>query len=35
MSLFQQMKEGAYEQVVFCQDEKAGLQAIIVVHDTT
>lgn len=35
MSLFQQMEEGAYEQVVFCQDEQAGLRAIIVVHDTT
>lgn len=35
MSLFQKMKEEKYEQVVFCQDEEAGLKAIIVIHDTT
>lgn len=31
--LFTQMKE--HEQVIFCNDEKTGLQAIIAIHNTT
>lgn len=33
IDLFTQMKE--HEQVVFCNDEKTGLQAIIAIHNTT
>jgi phenylalanine dehydrogenase len=33
MDLFTQMKE--HEQVVFCNDEKTGLKAIIAIHNTT
>ncbi|KGX88821.1 branched-chain amino acid dehydrogenase [Pontibacillus litoralis] len=35
MELFKYMKEYDFEQVVFCQDEKSGLKAIIAIHDTT
>lgn len=34
-SILELMKEGDYEQVVFCRDEVSGLQALIALHDTT
>jgi leucine dehydrogenase len=35
MELFKYLEKYDYEQVVFCQDEAAGLKAIIAIHDTT
>ncbi len=35
MELFKHMEKYDYEQLVFCQDEKSGLKAIIAIHDTT
>jgi leucine dehydrogenase len=35
MILFDHMEKYDYEQLIFCQDKNAGLQAIIVIHDTT
>ncbi|MBX3469756.1 MAG: Glu/Leu/Phe/Val dehydrogenase [Planctomycetes bacterium] len=36
MSVFEAMaSNGAHEQVVFCEDRRAGLRAIIAIHDTT
>lgn len=35
MKIFDQISEYDYEQVVFCQDKKTGLKAIIAIHDTT
>ncbi|HET7658550.1 MAG TPA: branched-chain amino acid dehydrogenase [Bacillales bacterium] len=35
MKLFERMEKYDYEQLVFCQDENAGLKAIIAIHDTT
>lgn len=35
MSLFDDMNTMGHEQVVFCRNEAAGLQAIIAIHDTT
>lgn len=35
MGIFSKMEEHDYEQVIYCQDRKSGLKAIIVVHDTT
>jgi len=34
-AIFEQMSEGEHEQIVFCNDPKTGLKAIIAVHDTT
>ncbi|MFQ5580083.1 MAG: Glu/Leu/Phe/Val dehydrogenase dimerization domain-containing protein [Nitrospiria bacterium] len=34
MNLFEQMKGEGHEQVLFCSDPAAGLQAIIAIHDT-
>ncbi|KUO96323.1 Leu/Phe/Val dehydrogenase [Ferroacidibacillus organovorans] len=33
--IFEQLAQYDYEQLVFCHDEKAGLKAIIAIHDTT
>lgn len=33
--IFEKMEHHDYEQLVFCQDEKTGLKAIICIHDTT
>lgn len=35
MEVFKRMVEYDYEQIVFCQDKETGLEAIIVIHDTT
>lgn len=35
MGILIKMEEYDYEQVIFCQDKKSGLKAIIVIHDTT
>src|SRR5690348_7569342 len=35
MSVFSLMHEKDHEQVVFCNDPKSGLKAIIAIHDTT
>ncbi|MDR0268633.1 Glu/Leu/Phe/Val dehydrogenase [Paenibacillus sp.] len=35
VELFQTMTQDGYEQLVFCQDKKTGLKAIIAIHDTT
>lgn len=35
MSLFRKMVDNDFEQVMFCQDKKTGLKAIIAIHDTT
>ncbi|MEI5908158.1 branched-chain amino acid dehydrogenase [Bacillus spongiae] len=35
MEIFTYMEKYDYEQLVFCQDEKSGLKAIIAIHDTT
>lgn len=35
MEIFKYLEKYDYEQVVFCQDEAAGLKAIIAIHDTT
>lgn len=35
MKIFDYMQKYDYEQLVFCQDEAAGLKAIIAIHDTT
>ncbi|NDI34066.1 Glu/Leu/Phe/Val dehydrogenase dimerization domain-containing protein [Chengkuizengella sediminis] len=35
MEIFNYMEKFDYEQVVFCQDKKSGLKAIISIHDTT
>ncbi|MDX1622419.1 MAG: Glu/Leu/Phe/Val dehydrogenase dimerization domain-containing protein [Gemmatimonadota bacterium] len=35
MDIFDLITEAHHEQVVFCHDEKAGLQSIIAIHDTT
>jgi len=35
MELFQTMTHDDYEQLVFCQDKRTGLKAIIAIHDTT
>lgn len=35
MEIFAKLKEDQYEQVIYCYDEPSGLQAIIVIHDTT
>ncbi|KKB37228.1 branched-chain amino acid dehydrogenase [Bacillus thermotolerans] len=35
MEIFKYMKNYDYEQLVFCQDEASGLQAVIAIHDTT
>lgn len=36
MSVFEAMaSNGSHEQVVFCEDKRAGLRAIIAIHDTT
>ena len=34
-SVFDMMKEGGHEQVVFCKDKDTGLKAIIAIHNTT
>lgn len=34
-SIFEYMEEYGHEQLVFCRDEKAGLKAIIAIHNTT
>lgn len=33
--LFKEMEKNDYEEVIFCQDKKSGLKAIIAIHDTT
>lgn len=35
MEIFKYMQTDDYEQIVFCHHEQTGLQAIIVIHDTT
>ncbi|QGU94577.1 leucine dehydrogenase [Clostridium bovifaecis] len=35
MNIFENMEKYDYEQLVFCQDRKTGLKAIIGIHDTT
>ncbi len=35
MQVFEQMLRRSHEQVVFCNEESAGLRAIIAIHDTT
>ena len=35
MSYFEEMEKQDYEQLVFCQDKRSGLRAIICIHDTT
>ena len=35
MKIFDYLEEHDYEQLVFCQDKKTGLKAIIAIHDTT
>lgn len=35
MQIFKYMEKYDYEQLVFCQEESSGLQAIIAIHDTT
>lgn len=35
MKIFDYLEEHDYEQLVFCQDKKTGLKAIICIHDTT
>lgn len=35
MNIFTYMKNEAFEQVVYCYDERSGLKAIIAIHDTT
>ncbi|MCR2820337.1 branched-chain amino acid dehydrogenase [Lederbergia panacisoli] len=35
MNIFEYMVNYDYEQLLFCQDEKSGLKAIIAIHDTT
>ena len=35
MGLFDRLGDGGYEKVVFCNDNRSGLRAIIAVHDTT
>lgn len=35
MKIFDYLEEHDYEQLVFCQDRKTGLKAIIAIHDTT
>lgn len=35
MHIFNTMKTGDYEQIVFCQHKESNLKAIIVIHDTT
>ncbi|MDP5277065.1 Glu/Leu/Phe/Val dehydrogenase dimerization domain-containing protein [Chengkuizengella axinellae] len=35
MEIFKYMENFDYEQVVFCQDKKSGLKAIVSIHDTT
>jgi leucine dehydrogenase len=34
MSVFEHVKDGGYEQVVFCSDDHSGLRAIIAIHST-
>lgn len=34
-SIFEYMEEYGHEQLIFCNDKKAGLKAIIAIHDTT
>src|SRR5690625_3949538 len=35
MKIFSYMEKYNYEQLVFCQEERSGLKAIIAIHDTT
>lgn len=35
MSIFSSLSKNDHEQLVFCQDQSAGLRAIIAIHDTT
>src|SRR5690625_4118297 len=35
MEIFKHMSDDNYEQVIFCYDAETGLEAIIVIHDTT
>lgn len=35
MEIFRYMETDDYEQLLFCQDKRAGLKAVIAVHDTT
>lgn len=35
MNLFEVMENEDYEELVFCQDRKSGLKAVIAIHDTT
>ncbi|PTX52196.1 leucine dehydrogenase [Melghirimyces profundicolus] len=35
MQIFDSLSKYDYEQLIFCQDEKSGLKAIIAIHDTT
>ncbi|TXK85934.1 Glu/Leu/Phe/Val dehydrogenase [Paenibacillus sp. N3.4] len=35
MEIFQSMVQDDYEEVLFCQDKRSGLKAIIAIHDTT
>lgn len=35
MPVLQRMKEFEFEQIIFCNDNKTGLKAIIAIHDTT
>ena len=35
MKIFNLMSEFDYEQLVFCNDEKSGLKAIVCIHNST